>query len=507
MSSLLQRTQRIESSLPDDGHRHAFTQNVGAAIAAGVYSQWCENLGLAATRDRELVRRFAEIARSEYTALGIRAALHPTIDLATDARWARQFNTFGSSEETTTQFLESYLEGFQGAQLGPQSVACMAKHFPGGGAQKDGEDPHFCYGREQVYPGDNFEQHLAPFRRAVELGVSAMMPYYSLPQGLVRNGLPIEEVGFAFNRQIITGLLREEIGFDGVVCCDWAIINDQKTKGHHHQARAWGVEHLTPVERLAKALDAGVDQFGGEASPELVVEVVESGRIPESRIDVSVRRILRVKFQLGLFDNPFVDEEHAVGTVGCDEFRKAGFEAQCRSMTVLKNAGFRGSPALPCKPGVGLRVYAPQIPDSLLASYATPVSSPLEADIAILRLAAPWEPRSKYFLEDKYHAGSLAFQDDKLKEIISICETVPTIVDIYLDRPAVIPEIAAVATALVANFGAKHEALLEVVFGRVKPQGRLPFEMSRSMEAVRAASEDVAGTNDPLFPIGHGLDI
>ena len=452
-----------------------------------------------------MVYRFAQIARAEYTALGIRAALHPTIDLTTDPRWARQFNTFGQSEELTTSYVEPYLKGFQGgSRLNGRSVSCMAKHFPGGGAQKDGEDPHFPYGRDQVWPSDNFECHLRPFREAIRLGVSGMMPYYSIPRGLELDGEQIEEVGFAFNRQIITGLLREKLGFDGVVCCDWAIINKQSTRGHSSEARAWGVEHLSPVERVVKALNAGVDQFGGESTPELVCQAVEGGAISEARIDVSVRRLLRVKFELGLFDDPFVDEEHAVSVVGCDEFRRAGFEAQAKSITVLENHLMpSGHPFLPLQPN--RRLYAPDIDPDVLKRYATPAADLEHADMALIRLACPWEPRKKYFLEDRYHAGSLTFDPAKLEEILAICRKVPTIVDIYLDRPAIITEIAQEAAALVANYGCSDDALLSVVFGRIAPQGRLPFEIPSSMQAVLNSPEDRAGTKDPLYPFGHGL--
>lgn len=459
-----------------------------------------------------MVARFAEIARQEYTALGIRAALHPTIDLATEPRWARQFNTFGQSADVTTTYLTPYIKGFQQDTLGPHSVACMAKHFPGGGAQKDGEDPHFPYGREQVYPGNAFEEHLRPFRKAIDLGVSAMMPYYSMPSGLVRNGESIEEVGFAFNRQIITGLLRNELGFKGVVCADWAVLNEHKMGQHVSEARAWGLEHASPSDRVARALEAGVDQFGGEYSSELVIQLVQQSIICESRLDQSVRRLLTVKFQLGLFDDPYVDLETALATVGCSEFREAGFEAQCRSMVVLKNA-FESSSSVssPQSPILPLRrnrnVYAPHIPAGLLRRYGCSSTSLDEAELAIMRLRAPWEPRSTYFLEDKYHAGRLDFPAEQLEPILQVCRKLPTIVDIYLDRPAILPEIAAESCALVANFGASDEALLAVLFGERQAGGKLPFEMPSSMEAVRASLEDVAGTPDPLFPFGFGQDL
>ena len=198
--------------------------------------------------------------------------------------------------------MTAYLSGMQLETLGRESVACMTKHFPGGGPQLDGEDPHFPYGREQVYPGGNSEYHLIPFAAAIEAGTAQVMPYYGMPVGTDH-----EEVGFGFNHGVITGLLRDRYGFDGVVCSDWGLLTDAVIDGVVWPARAWGVEHLSTAERALKALAAGVDQFGGEACPEVVVDLVRSGRIDEERIDASVRRLLRDKFRLGLFDDPYVD--------------------------------------------------------------------------------------------------------------------------------------------------------------------------------------------------------
>ena len=363
--------------------RHAFTDNIGANFNAGDFSQWPESLGLAATRDAALVEEFGDIARQEYVAVGIRVALHPVADLATEPRWARINGTFGEDADLSAEMTAAYVRGFQGRELGPDSVACMTKHFPGGGPQKDGEDPHFPYGREQIYPGDNFDYHLKPFEAAFAAGTSQIMPYYGMPIGLA-----YEEVGFGFNRDIVTGLLRDHYGFDGVVCSDWGLVTDGNIMGLHLPARAWGVEHLTERERVKKILDAGCDQFGGEDCPELVISLVESGEVSEERIDVSVRRLLREKFRLGLFDDPYVDVEAAVALIGNDRFMAAGAAAQRKAIVVLKNdAG--------CLPIAGRpKVYVEGIDPEVLAGYAE-VSPTIDgADLAILRISTPFEPRN-----------------------------------------------------------------------------------------------------------------
>ncbi|MEV7799135.1 glycoside hydrolase family 3 N-terminal domain-containing protein [Microbacterium foliorum] len=475
--------------------RHSFSENPGASILAGPFSQWPETLGLAATRDPELVERFADIARQEYTAVGLRVALHPQVDLATEPRWARQTATFGEDAELTGILGAAYIRGFQGESFGPGSVSTMTKHFPGGGPQLDGEDPHFPYGREQVYPGGEFELHLKPFEDALAAGTRQMMPYYGMPVGTEH-----EEVGFGFNRSVITGLLRERFGFDGLVCTDWGLINDAEIFGQPFPARAWGVEDLTPRERMLKVLDAGVDQFGGEDCPELLLELIADGSVSEDRLDISARRILREKFELGLFETPFVDEDAADEIVGRADFRAAGEAAQRASVTVLTNDG-----ALPF--GTGLRLYVEGIDPEVASAYGVVVATSAEADLAIIRLQAPFEQRDTTF-ENFFHAGSLEFSDEVLDHVRALARTVPTVVDVLADRPPILQPITDAAAAVTVNWGASGAALLDVLSGVASAQGRLPFDLPRSMAAVVASRPDVPfDTADPLFRFGHGLTL
>ncbi|ALX66251.1 glycoside hydrolase family 3 protein [Microbacterium sp. XT11] len=475
--------------------RHSFSENPGASILAGPFSQWPETLGLAATRDESLVQRFADIARQEYVAVGLRVALHPQIDLATEPRWARQTATFGEDAELSGRLGAAYIRGFQGASFGRGSVSTMTKHFPGGGPQKDGEDPHFAYGREQVYPGGRFELHLKPFEDALAAGTRQMMPYYGMPMGT-----EYEEVGFGFNKSVITGLLRERYGFDGVVCTDWGLINDAEIFGEPFPARAWGVEQLTPKERMKKVLEAGADQFGGEACPELLLELVADGEVTEARLDVSARRLLREKFELGLFDDPYVDEDAADEIVGRADFRAAGEEAQRASITVLTNGG-----ALPFAPG--LKLYVEGIDIEVAAAYGVVVPSPEEADLAVLRLHAPFEQRATVF-ENFFHAGSLDFAAEVVEHVREVSRLVPTVVDVFADRPAILTPIVEDAAAVTVNWGASSAALLDVLSGAAPARGRLPFDLPRSMAAVEASRPDVPfDTADPLFRFGHGLTL
>ncbi|HSK89261.1 MAG TPA: glycoside hydrolase family 3 N-terminal domain-containing protein [Anaerolineales bacterium] len=475
--------------------RHSFSQNPLASLGGGSFSQFPEPTGLAATRDMNLVQQFGDIARQEYRAVGFCLALHPMADLATEPRWARINGTFGEDADLAAEMTAAYICGFQGETLGRDSVACMTKHFPGGGPQMDGEDAHFPYGREQVYPGDNFDYHLKPFEAAFEAGTAQIMPYYGMPVGT-----PLEEVGFGFNKDVITGLLRGKYGFEGVVCTDWSLVTPFKILGREMMpARAWGAEHLSRLERAQKILEADVDQFGGEACPEVIVQLVREGKVSEARIDQSMRRLLRDKFILGLFDDPFVDEEAAEKIVGKPEFRQAGEMAQRKSIVLLKNE----KQTLPLKNG--LKIYVENIKPESVSQYGQVMTDIAQADIAILRLNAPYEKR-KGLAEGWFHAGELDFKEPEKGRILDILNRVPTIVDIYLERPAVIPEIAEKSAALLGNFGASDEAILDVIFGTFEPQGKLPFELPSSMEAVRGQKEDLPhDSENPLFPFGHGL--
>jgi beta-glucosidase len=265
------------------------------------------------------------------------------------------------------------------------------------------------------------------------------------------------------------------------------------------------VEHLSVPERVKQVLDAGCDQFGGEACPEVVVDLVRSGQVMESRLDESVRRLLREKFRLGLFDAPYLDVDAAEAIVGAPHFRAAGEAAQRRSFVLLKN-GQPGAPLLPL--GGRPKLYVENIAREVASAYGEVVATPVEADIAILRLQAPSQPPPgpPFGMAGLFHWGDLDFKQPELARILEVLAEVPTVVDIYLDRPAVIPEIAAASAALLVNFGAQDTALLDVVFGRAQPEGTLPFELPSSMAAVRAQQPDVPyDSAAPLYAYGYGL--
>lgn len=478
--------------------RHGFFSNPATGAAANGFSQWPEHLGLAAVRSADLVLEHADIVRQELIAVGIRVALGPTLDVASDPRWARTLGTFGADPEMVSSLSQAYIQGLRGTSPA-EEVAAMIKHFPGGGAQKDGEDPHFPYGREQVWPGNRFNDHLQPFIDALRLGVTQIMPYYGMPVGLALNGRPVEEVGFAFNGQIINELLRGQLGFEGIVCTDFTLVTDGHVFGAPMRARAWGLEHLNREERVLAILNAGCDQLGGEASPELVVQLVADGRLSEARLNDSARRLLTEKFRLGLFDRAEVDVDAVATTVGTRTNRGKGLAAQRSSIVVTDDP----ESFLPLTEGIS--VYAEGIDPPTLAGYARVAPSASEADIALIRIEAPFEERTEG-MERFFRAGSLDFSASQLERLSDLQGKVPTIVNVFLDRPALLGQLSTQVQAVTVDFGASDEALLDVLFGRAERRGTLPFEISETMAQVASRREDVSfETMAPRYPYRHGI--
>lgn len=478
--------------------RHGVPNAPGASIYTPFFSKWPSTLGLAATGDTDLTRAFGDIARQEYLAMGIRLTLSPMADLATEPRWARISGTFGEDAELAAIMTKAYILGFQGDTINHQSVECMVKHFAGGGPQKGGMDAHFPPGK-QAYPGNNFAYHLIPFEKgAFAAHVAQVMPYYGVPVGQTK-----QDVGFGYNKEIITGLLREKYHFEGIICTDWGLVSDYKLFGIMVKpAAAHGVENLSKNERMLKILDAGCDMFGGESLPEDLVRLVKSGKLSEERINQSVKRILKEKFRLGLFDNPYLKAENA-SIVNNAKFIEKGLEAQRKSLVLLKN----DQSILPLKPNT--KIYLQGFNKEESAGYANLVTDAKNADVIIIKLNTPYGLKSgeeKYLMQKIFHQGHLDFDADKKAEILKLIQTKPSITVMNLERPAVFPEINAASKAVIGDFSSQDNIILDLIFGKFKPTGKLPFELPSSMVAVEKQKEDVPyDSENPLYHFGFGL--
>jgi beta-glucosidase len=498
--------------------RNHFQFTAGASVTSGGFSQWPEATGLAAIGDPVLTKRFGEVARKEYRAVGIHQALSPMADLATEPRWSRINGTFGEDPILVGAMVKAYVQGFQGGDQGlaADGVSAVVKHWVGYGASAKGFDGHNRYGRYAVFPAGQFAQHVKPFDEAFAAGVVGVMPTYAILQGVTLDGKPLEPVGAGFSRQLLTDLLRGEHGFKGLIISDWAITNDcgqtcrdgfpaGQAPSFEGFSTAWGVEELSKVERYAKGVNAGLDQFGGVEDTAELVAAVKAGKITLARIDQSVRRVLVVKFQQGLFENPYVDPKAAEAIVGAPAFVAEGRAAQSRALTLLENR----DGLLPLK-AAGRKVWLMGVsPEVAKAHGLTPVTDLAQADLAIIRTATPFQTlHPTYTFGSRQHEGDLSFRDGAAdyEAIKAASAKVPTIVSVYLDRPAILTNLKDKAAALIGDFGASDDALLDALTGVVAPRGRLPFELPSSMAAVEAQAEDAPHDSaKPLYPIHFGL--
>jgi beta-glucosidase len=472
--------------------------SLGLSVGTTIFSKWPGELGLAAMRDLELTREFADIARQEWAAVGLRKGYMYMADLATEPRWQRVEGTFGENADLAASMIREITLGFQKNELETGSVALTIKHFPGGGPQVDGQDPHFVWGQDQHYPGSMFDYHLKPFQAAIDAGTSSIMPYYAKPINT-----QYEAVAFAYNKAIINDLLRVKMGFNGIINSDTGPI----------EMMPWGVENLTILERYQKAIDCGVDLFSGTGDPTLLLETVKKGMVSESRINQSIERLLTEKFKLGLFENPYVDVSYAEKMVGNSEFQKRGELAFRKSIVLLRN----DAKLLPIKKGT--KVYIESLYNNsktntlVSASLANElgiefVKDKKDADLVVLTLT----PTAGSLFSSTGSEIKLQLSDNKIDiaYINEVTSSKPTVVVINYSNPWVIDEIDTKnLQTVLATFGTSSDALLDVLTGKYNPTGKMPFTTPKSRQAVLDNQSDVPGYLKPsgyaLFKFNEGL--
>jgi beta-glucosidase len=481
--------------------------SVGTSLDATVFTAWPGELGLSASRDLELIRDFADISRQEWLAAGIRKGYMYMADLATEPRWSRVDGTFGESPEWVADVIREVVLGFQGDKLSSTSIALTTKHFPGGGSGKDGQDSHFEWGKEQIFPGGRFYDNLLPFRAAVDAGTSAIMPYYSLP-----SGTEFEEVGYAYNKRVLEEVLRGQLGFKGIVNTDTGPL----------ERMPWGVEDLTLHERYKKALEAGSNIFSGVSDPSDLLEVINSGMVDMALIDNSVLLLLKEKFELGLFENPYVDPDKAEQIVNNESFRERAGVAMRKSIVLLRNE----NNVLPAKERTKIYFESFQASSGRGSGEKQKnifmdnngiydvelVDKPEAADMIVLWLI----PSGNALFESQGGPISLSLSKNNINVdyINSVAGEKPTVLVVNYTNPWVINEIyndenPGNIKSVMATFGTTHEALLDVITGKFNPTGKMPFSTPISDEAVENQLEDVPGYLEPegyaLFNFDEGM--
>ena len=553
----------IPANTSSDPRHEAKATTEYNAGAGGHISQWPTSLGLAATFDPQLMYRFGEIASEEYRALGIATALSPQVDIATDPRWTRFSGTFGEDPLLATEMARAYCDAFQTTPdtrgWGMRSVNAMVKHWYGYGAQEGGRDSHFASGKYAVYPGNNLAEHKLSFidgafklEGGTEMA-SAVMPIYSILWNQDPSG---ENVGGSYSQWLIQKQLREEAKFEGVVCTDWAITKDMKVLDSPMGGKPWGVESLTEAERHYKILQAGVDQYGGnnEIGPVLAAydmwAKAQGEKSARQRFEQSARRLLLNVFRVGLFEHPYLDPEASEKIVGNPQFMQEGYEAQLKSVVMLKNHDNKTLPMdkkykvyvpkrhFPAIPGVWGGISEEKTGEpidlALVRKYYEVVEQPEQADFAICLIEEP-STGFGYSAADVKRGGngyvpySLQYDDYKAvdarsvsiaggdpmekftnrsykgktvkaynrDDMLMVSETKramgekPVIVILETGRPVVLSEIEPKADAILVSFNVQHQALLDIISGKNEPSALLPMQMPADMKTVEEQNEDV----------------
>ncbi|MBN2029154.1 glycoside hydrolase family 3 C-terminal domain-containing protein [bacterium] len=549
--------------------RHQTSADAGYYVdSQGAISLWPGSLGLAATFDPQLVEQFGDIASKEYRALGISTSLSPQIDLATEPRWSRVNGTFGEDPQLAADMARAYVDGFQTSSgdkeissgWGYNSVNTMIKHWPGGGSGEGGRDAHYGYGKYAVYPGNNFNELLIPFTEgALKLDgktkmATAVMPYYTISWN--QDAQYGENVGNAYSKYMITDLLRETYQFDGVVCTDWGITNDESPDITNMMGggRCWGVEEgYTIAERHYKIIMAGVDQFGGNNDADPIIEayrigVKEHGEdFMRARFEKSAVRLLKNMLRVGLFENPYLDIDESAQTVGKADYMAAGYEAQLKSIVMLKNK----DSVLPLEKNKTVYIpmqYRPESRDwfgnTIPESYSYPVNmdivkqyfnvtdDPSTADYGLVFMDNP-NSGSGYSTADAEAGGngympiSLQYGEyiaeyardpslagdprdvlnrsykgktvtpvntsdlDMVLDTREVMAGKPVIVSLTMSNPTVMAEFENEADAILVNFGVQDQAIMDILTGEVEPSALLPLQMPANMKTVEEQCEDV----------------
>ena len=592
----------------DNARNHVETdprQGIGAG--AGAFTQFPKEAGLAAaalgeqflkegkatTGDMSVIKTFTEVMGQEYNAVGLRAMYGYMADLLTEPRWYRAHEVFTEDADLNVNIMTALVQGLQGSTVKDGTsvststkVALTMKHFPGGGPQELGMDPHYSFGKFQQYDG-NFAYHMKPFVAAIGAGVSSIMPYYGVPMSgrdaskspipLTHDGITYPLTGFAFSKSIVTDLLRGKFGFKGYVNSDTGIIND----------RAWGLEDKTIPERVAAAINGGTDTLSGFFTNSTIKDLLDKGLISKERVNEAAKRLLKEQFQLGLFENPYIDAGNASAAVGTDAGRAKGLELQKKSVVLLKNDTLtNGSKTLPLT--AGAKVYTIGFSKANVESYGYTVTDgnydatksqtrptvPVGTDVAIIRVlikdagsayhskslttgdnplflnpltgntwgsedpcrlfpatnatctdgdssgpalvfggALPWEIGDISFTGMSTATSRTMYPTlADIKAIMAeIGDPKKVVLSVYFRAPYVMDDASGLknAGAILATFGVTDLAMMDILSGKFKPQGKLPFALPKTLKAVQEQKSDLPGfdetTDGALYKFGYGL--
>jgi len=459
-----------------------------------------DEISQGAVNDPELVKRLNTVLREELKAIGVRMALSPDADLITDPRWGRNQECYSEDTDVVASLITAAVEGLQGGSgLNADSVIATVKHFPGSGAQTDGLD-----GTPLTIQEDSIELHLAGFKAAIEAGVAAVMPYgYSTVPYL--GGDAVENYADQ-SSVVMTDLLRNQLGFTGIIQTDWGL-------------------------NFSGAANAGADILGGAGvrSTRTVVD-----EVPEERLTDACRRILIAKFELGLFENPYVDETAAASVLGCEEHRAIAKEAAARSFTMVKyenaqplgdkvilageladnvralNSGWTAKEPIEIGGTSIVQAFRDRLGEANVTYYADAASVP--ADLSGQTVVLVLGEKSGTH-EPAWGTATLEFPQEQQELLNALDAAGANVVSVVLmNRAYVLTPVTeksdSVMLAYRPGVTCGAEAVVEALYGETAITGRLPFQIPATMDQVLAQREDLPkDIADPLFEYGFGIDV
>ena len=482
------------------------------------------NLALAATRDEDLVTRLAEIARDEHIAIGVRMTLSPESDIASEPRWGRVMETFGEDPELVTQMVRAQIVAFQNGEDGLNSegiVACI-KHFPGAGPQMDGKDTSPIVSDEET-----LQIHLKPYYAAIEANVGSVMPYYSVPLALDMENSAIG------SKAALQDLLREQMGFEGIIQTDWGMIwAIQEGLG-----TMTGEEVSDEEAIIIGVTQSRVDGIGGESIRliDQMEEMTQEGKIDEDILTAAATRIVKAKFQLGVFESPYCDVDYAVAFVGNEEHTQVNLEAARKAMTLLKNDG-----ALPLTANAGQKILVcgPRAGDMMslvggwsseqegltiaaaIAQYAgendtvTYIADDVaaiteatkDADVVIVSVG---EPSYQHDPPWGYDTLEITASQQEILEAVKASTNGQIITVVTGGRPYILTWCDENTNAVLEAYYPGQQggiAIAETLFGLNNPTGKTPMQFPRDMDSVNDQAGDVSyDLENPLYDYGWGL--
>jgi len=518
----------------------------GLDVIHGFRTEFPIPLGLASTWDPQVVEKAARVAAREASATGIRWTFSPMIDIARDARWGRMAEGGGEDPFLGAQLAAAYVRGYQGSRLdAPDSIAACAKHYVGYGAAEAGRD----YNTTEISEHTLREIYLPPFHAAVNAGSATIMSAFNSI-----NGVPASANPFT-----LTQVLRKEWGFRGIVDSDWTSVAEIMAHGIANDG----------ATAARKAFMAGVDMdMASSLYHDHMLKLVQAGQVPQANIDEGVRRVLRVKFALGLFDHPYADESKESQAMLQPESIALARTAAERSLVLLKNAAAGASPLLPLSDktrnialigpladdspnmlgswaGLGrgedvisfhaalakhvgeehlFHVKGSGITDGTDADIAAAVAAAGKADLVVLALG---ENAGEMTGEaaSRAHLKLPGRQQELLEKVVAAGK--PVVLIIFSGRPLTLPwafeHVPAVIAAWFPGIQA-GPALVRTLYGESNPSGRLVVSWPRTVgqeplyyNALSTGRPAVAGSDPkyvsryideestPQFPFGFGL--